>query len=113
MICDFGDVVVVPFPFVDRPIAKRRPAVVLSAEDFNRDNDQSILLMITTAAASHWPSDIRISDGVEAGLSHQSVVRWKAFTLPNLAILRRIGQLGERDKELVRRTARRSLAPAS
>jgi mRNA interferase MazF len=85
--------------------------VVLSGEDFNRDNDQSVLLMITTGAGSHWPSDIDIADCPGAGLSHQSVVRWKAFTLPNLAILRRVGRLGGDDRMKVRRTARRSLAP--
>jgi mRNA interferase MazF len=105
VICDFGDVVVVPFPFVDIPITKRRPAVVLSAETFNAENDHSVLVMITTGAASIWPSDITISDEPAAGLKHRSVVRWKVFTVPNRLVVDRIGALSGRDRAAVRRSA--------
>ncbi|MBZ0227283.1 MAG: type II toxin-antitoxin system PemK/MazF family toxin [Bauldia sp.] len=111
MICDFGDVVAVPFPFVDRPILKRRPALVLTARAFNADNGQSVLAMITTAAGSSWPSDIEISDGEGAGLMHRSVVRWKLFTLENGALLRKLGTLGSNDRAAVARFARLRLAP--
>ncbi len=106
VICEFGAVVVVPFPFVDRPIAKRRPALVLSTKDFNAENSHSVLAMITTAAGSTWPSDIEITDGSSAGLAHRSVVRWKLFTLPNQLIVRAIGMLGSKDRGAVQRFAR-------
>ena len=109
MICDFADVVVVPFPFVDRPIMKRRPAMVISTADFNAENGQSILAMITTGATSSWPSDVPITDGQSAGLAHQSVVRWKLFTLPNPLIVRRVGRLAPTDQATVARTARKAL----
>jgi mRNA interferase MazF len=111
VICDFGDVVVVPFPFVDRPIVKRRPALVLSSLDFNAGNEQSVLAMITTGAGSSWPSDIGIGDRDAAGLAHRSVIRWKLFTLPNTAILRKLGTLSGSDRSAVSRAARRTLAP--
>ena len=110
MICDFADVVVVPFPFVDIPISKRRPALVLSNEAFNAENDQSILAMITTGVGSQWPSDLPITDIATAGIAHRSVVRWKVFTLPNASILKRLGSLGDKDRASVKRTARRILA---
>ncbi len=112
MICDFGDVVVVPFPFVDRPISKRRPALVLSSEDFNDSNGQSVLLMITTGAGSMWPSDTIISDPTAAGLVHRCLVRWKVFSLPNQTMLQRIGRLSEPDLAAIRKGARTSLAPS-
>lgn len=112
MICDFGDVVVVPFPFVDRPIAKRRPALVLSRESFNAGNGHSILAMITTAARTNWPSDIELSGHTDAGLDHRSVVRWKLFTLPNELIVRQLGRLARRDRTAVVRAARGILATA-
>lgn len=106
MICDFGDVVVVPFPFVDLPIVKRRPALVLSAETFNDANGQTVLAMITTGAGSRWPSDIEIADRDTAGILHASVVRWKVFTLPNQSILRRAGALALKDRNAVAKAAR-------
>lgn len=99
MIYDFSDVVVVPFPFVDRAASKRRPAVVLSNSSFNRLNGQSVCVMITTGAGSSWPSDIAITDGEAAGITHASLIRWKVFTLPNDFIQRKAGRLGSQDLE--------------
>ena len=45
VICEECDVVVVPFPFVDRAEAQRRPALVLSKKRFNR-NGHTVLAMI-------------------------------------------------------------------
>ena len=98
MICDLGDVVVLPFPFVDIAAEKRRPSVVLSHQDFNRSNGHSICAMITTASQTNWPSDIEITDLAAAGLPRACVVRFKLFTLPNEVILKRAGALAELDR---------------
>jgi mRNA interferase MazF len=109
VVCDFGDVVIVPFPFVDAPEERRRPSVVLSKPSFNTTHSHSILAMITTAARSHWPTDIPISDLLSAGLPHSCVVRWKLFTLPNALMLRRAGALGPADREALVKVSREIL----
>jgi mRNA interferase MazF len=106
VISSFGDVVVVPFPFVDLPVSKNRPALVLSARAFNESNGHTVLAMITTAARSSWPSDHPISDLASAGLSHASSVRWKLFTLPNPMIARTVGHLGVSDQRAIIDSAR-------
>ena len=68
MICDFGDVVVVPFPFVDLAAEKRRPSLILSHTTFNDSHGHSICAMITTAGGSKWPSDVAIEDLKTTGL---------------------------------------------
>ena len=93
MICNGGEVVVVPFPFVDHPIVTLRPALVLSSQSFNGDEGQTLLAMITTAARSRWRSDCEITDLASAGLKTRSVVRLKVFTVENTRIARRIGRL--------------------
>jgi mRNA interferase MazF len=45
-------VVVVPFPFIDRAIRRRRPALVVSGESFNSAHTAVLLAMITVARAS-------------------------------------------------------------
>ncbi|MGA3309881.1 MAG: type II toxin-antitoxin system PemK/MazF family toxin [Xanthobacteraceae bacterium] len=110
MICDFGDVVVVPFPFVDLAAEKRRPSLILSHTTFNESHRHSICAMITTAARSKWPSDVAIEDLKPAGLDRPCVVRWKLFTLPNDFILRRAGRLAARDRDNVVSVARNILA---
>jgi mRNA interferase MazF len=100
--CDFGYVVLVPFPFVDLALSKRRPAVVLSKKRFNAANGQSLMAMITTASGSEWPDDVGIKDLQAAGLPKPSVIRFKVFTLPNTMALKVLGRLGEEDQTELR-----------
>jgi mRNA interferase MazF len=106
VICDLGDVVVVPFPFVDVATEKRRPSLVLSREAFNEMSGHSICAMITTASRTLWPTDIPIRDLKLAGLPRPCVVRWKLFTLPNDSILRKAGTLGRKDRDSMLESAR-------
>jgi mRNA interferase MazF len=91
------EIAIVPFPFVDAPRTKPRPALVLSVAAFNRRNGHTLLAMITTAEHTRWPSDYAILDLAPTGLRVGCVVRWKLFTLDNRALRRRIGHLGEPD----------------
>lgn len=95
---DQWDVLVAPFPFVDAPVRKPRPVLVLSSSDFNRTHAHLVACMITTGARSSWPTDRQIEDLDAAGLAHASVVRWKVFTLPAAMVARRIGALTAADR---------------
>lgn len=101
MIFNAGDVVVVPFPFTDRAATKRRPALVLSNRRFNDDHQQVVLAMITSTANAGWSSDTPIEDLKATGLSHDSIVRFKLFTLDRALVLRRTGALSDSDREAV------------
>jgi len=101
VICDIGDVVVLPFPFVDIAAEKRRPSLILSRRSFNQSSGHSICAVITTAGRTRWISDISISDLAAAGLPRPCVVRWKLFTLPNEIIIKRAGKLCEADRNIV------------
>lgn len=105
--CDRWDVIVVPFPFTDKPVSKRRPALVLSVKGFNRSG-HSILAMITSKSHRPWPGDVEIADLPFAGLSVPCIVRLKLFTLDNRLILERKGRLAPNDVE----NAKRALAMA-
>jgi len=106
VICDVGDIVVLPFPFVDVAADKRRPSVVLSKLEFNGANGHSVCAMITTAGRTNWPSDIAITDLAAAGLPRACVVRFKLFTLPNAIILKRAGTLAALDRSNIAAAAR-------
>lgn len=106
MICDHWDVVAVPFPFMERPAVKRRPALVISTRPFNEANGHSIMAMITAALLDAWPDDHRLLRPDEAGLRHDCRVRWKVFTLPNEMIVKRIGELADEDREALMIRAR-------
>ena len=68
MISRRWDVVVVPFPFSDRPGHKRRPALVLTNSSFNRGG-HTVLSMITSSGRADWPGDVELKNPKSAGLS--------------------------------------------
>lgn len=102
MICDYGDIVIVPFPFVDSPQSKRRPALVLSRKAFNDSHRHTLLAMITTGGGASWESDIPIETLAPTGLPVPSLIRMKLFTLDNRFIIKSIGHLNTKDKKQVR-----------
>lgn len=103
MICDPGDVVVVPFPFSDLPIAKPRPALVISSAALNESGGTTLLAMITTAAGGLRSDDTALNDLQAAGLKMACVLRLKLFTLDNRLIAKRIGRLSDADRKAARR----------
>lgn len=93
--------VVVPFPFTDSPQTKNRPALVISCEHYQLENDHVSLLMITSAKHSSWYGDHQIIDLDLAGLSSPSTIRQKLFTIDSRLIKRQVGMLGKEDKKAV------------
>ena len=49
---DFGDVVLVPFPFTDQSGTKRRPAVVVSLAGYNISRRDIVIMAITSLAGN-------------------------------------------------------------
>ena len=95
------DVVAVPFPFTDRDATKRRPALVISNESFNRQHNQIVLAMITTATDNVWPSDVPLTNWQKAGLKVACRFRLKLFTLDQNLVLKTIGHLSSKDVKSV------------
>jgi mRNA interferase MazF len=106
VICDRGDIAIVPFPFVEMTVKKMRPALVLSKHQFNEENGNTVLAMITTAKRSSWPSDIALKDASTAGLRSESYVRWKVFTLPNDLVQRKAGTISVADARAVNKASK-------
>lgn len=59
------------------------------------------MAMITSAKNKPWPLDVRIMDLKKAGLSAESVVRMKLFTLDHRFVVKKIGALSDEDKRSV------------
>ncbi len=93
------DVVAVPFPFTDTRQTKRRPAIVLSSLKHQKDTKHCSLLMITSASNQLWTSDLNIQHLDKAGLSHDSIMRQKIFTIDSRLIIRKLGQLHAEDQK--------------
>lgn len=94
------DIVIVPFPFMEIAMTKNRPAIVLSHDKtFNKHSGQCILAMITSAKHYEWPYDLHIIELKSCGLSKESMIRFKLFTLDNRLIKTKIGALAKREQK--------------
>lgn len=95
-----GDVVLVAFPFVEGGALrrKRRPAVIVQADRYNRHRQALVLAAITSAAAHrHLPCKVSVPfsspDAREAGLRLDSVVDCQTVvTIPREEVAARIGR---------------------
>ncbi|MEQ7155526.1 type II toxin-antitoxin system PemK/MazF family toxin [Brevundimonas aurifodinae] len=105
MISEFGDVVVVDFPFTDQSAAKRRPAVVISAANYNRQRPDVILLAITSKIdRALMEGDVLISDWRTAGLLKPSAFKLVIGTFSKASITGRLGHLGDADRTVLNQT---------
>jgi len=74
-IFDVWYIVKVPFPYIDRPVRQRRPALVVAAGEIEGAHGLLWLVMITSAENRGWPGDVGISVLRAAGLPAPSIVR--------------------------------------
>lgn len=71
-----GDIVWVPFPFVEAPKLRERPALVISVPAPSTGIGLLWVLMITSAANKGWADDVSLETRFgECGLSVPCVVR--------------------------------------
>jgi mRNA interferase MazF len=87
-----GDVVVLPFPFSDLSVSKKRPALVIAPVQTHND---VILCMITSKATKDSSAIVVSEDDFEVGrLPQESNVRPnRLFTADATLILRTAGKL--------------------
>jgi mRNA interferase MazF len=90
------DVVKVPFPYMDRPVRQRRPALIIAAGKIEAAHGLLWLVMITSAENRGWPGDVGISDLRAAGLPAPSIVRPAKIATVDAGDAQRLGTLPPR-----------------
>lgn len=92
-----GDIVLVLFPDANFRTAKRRPVLVIQADELNTGLSQTTVAMVTgnLSRANHpsrIPIDLQTEEGKRSGLSLPSVIMTDNLaTIPYSAIDRKIG----------------------
>lgn len=101
---DFGDVVLMPFPFTDQSAAKRRPATVVSNREYAAARPDVIVMAITSQRRpSGAVGDCWIVHWQHAGLLKPSAVKPVLATIEQRLILRHLGALHGEDQTALRR----------
>jgi mRNA interferase MazF len=104
-IYQFGEVILVPFPFTNQATSKKRPAVVISSPAYHNNRPDLLIMAITSQA--HTAPDFAtfpVVDWQAAGLLKPSFVKPVLTTLEQALVIRRMGSLSPRDQQSLRQT---------
>ncbi len=97
---NFGDVVLVPFPFTNQTTTKKRPAVVVSSPVYHRERPDIILMAVTSQMRpSTLFGEVIITRWKEAGLLKPSVIKPIFTTIEQGIVLRKLGRLEREDRK--------------
>jgi mRNA interferase MazF len=89
---NFGDVVLVPFPFTDQTGAKKRPAVVVSSAAYNAARRDLVLMAVTSQVrATSGIGEVTVTERQKAGLLKTSVIKAVLTTVEKGLALRILG----------------------
>ena len=100
---NFGDVVLVPFPFTNQTAAKQRPAVVVSNATYNSAKPDVVIMAITSQLRpSPGFGEVWIGEWKLANLLKPSAVKPVFATIEQSLIIRQLGTLQTQDQIALR-----------
>jgi mRNA interferase MazF len=95
---DFGDIVLVPFPFTSQAASKKRPAVVVSSRTYNAAKPDIVVMAVTSQLrTSATFGETWVQDWRSAGLLKPSSIKPVFATLEQVMVLRQLGRLSVAD----------------
>ena len=105
-----GDIVFVEFQFTDRPVAKNRPALVISSDTYHDSRREVIIAAITSRVRDPlFVGDHLIAAWQQCGLAKPSVATGIIRTVKASMIGRTLGVMPEKDLRAYRRTLAQAL----
>lgn len=101
----FGDVVLVPFPFTDQSASKQRPGVIVSSLAYHRARRDLILMPITSQVRGSGDfGEVIVQDWQSAALLRPSAIKPVIATFDRSLIRKVMGRLSPRDQQSLRDT---------
>lgn len=101
---EFGDIVLIPFPFTDQTTTKKRPAVVVSSTAYHRNHPDIILMAITSQIKSNMAcGEVMLTQWEAAGLLKPSVIKPVFTTVEKNLVIKSLGRLHEDDRRALKK----------
>lgn len=97
------DIVLVPFPFTDLSSTKKRPALVISPDQYNVFDDVVIAFITSHIQSKDRYGDYLIDQWKPAGLPLPSKFRMKFATVSKDIIIKKIGHIEGQDQKNISR----------
>lgn len=100
---EFGDIVLVAFPFTDQSATKQRPAAIISKRSYNDARADIIIMAITSRLRDGTDfADVRLQEWQPAGLLKPSSIKPIIATLEQKLIRKQLGVLAINDQNALR-----------
>ena len=98
----FGDVILVPFPFTNGSSGKKRPAIVISSDSYDRSKPDVILIAVTSQVNTELRfGEALVNNWSAAGLLKPSVIKPVIATVEKNLVIRKLGKLEAPDLEVL------------
>ena len=95
---NFGDIVLVPFPFTNQTTTKKRPAAIISTPSYNQHKPDVIIMAVTSQIKpAQGLGEFQVSDWQQAGLLKPSVVKPVITTIEKRLVIKTLGKLQQAD----------------
>jgi len=91
------DIVLVPFPFTNLTTSKKRPALIISPDEYNENLDIVIAFITSKMDLEYKIGDYKIKGWKKSNLPKPSMIRMKFATIDKTIVLKKIGRLGNSD----------------
>ena len=91
------EIVLVPFPFTDLTTTKKRPALIISPNEYNEKLDVVIAFITSKLDLEYRIGDYKIQEWEKSNLPKPSMLRMKFATIDKSIIRKKLGRLIEND----------------
>jgi mRNA interferase MazF len=91
------EIVLVPFPFTDLNTTKKRPALIISPNEYNEKLDVVIAFITSKLDLEYRIGDYKIQEWEKSNLPKPSMLRMKFATIDKSIIRKKLGRLSESD----------------
>jgi mRNA interferase MazF len=100
---EFGDIVLVSFPFTSQTASKKRPVVVVNNAAYSSTKpDLSVMAITSQLRPSVGLGEVWVAEWQAAGLLKPSAIKPVFATLEQRLVLRQLGRLAAEDRTALR-----------
>ena len=103
------DIILVDFGFSEETGSKKRPALIISSEDYHRGRHEVIIMAITSNIRRTLSGDTMIDKWESAGLLYPSLVMGIIRTIKTTMIIRKLGILAQQDFQKVQISLKKAI----
>ena len=97
------DIVLVYFPFTNLQTVKKRPALIISPNEYNKGPDVIVAFITSQLNTNPRLGDCKIKEWKKAKLPKPSMIRMKFATVSKSIINKKLGSLCKKDIEIFKR----------